>query len=323
MKYTITAILLSLALLAQAQTSDDNPRLKDVLNRFPQADANGDAVLTVEEAKAFKEKADKPGKEDTGGGKSIGSVYTYKTVGEDKLQLYVDAPKGHTAGDKVPAVVFFHGGGFKTGSVNQFKKQAEYLAERGMVAIRVRYRLTKEKGVEVKDCVEDAISAMRWVRDHAKKLGVDPDRIAASGGSAGGYLSVATLLVDFVSAKTDPAGVSAKPNVLVLFNPGFGSPKTEDGADVRDPEGKGDLKKYVKANQPPMIQFFGTEDPFLPGAKVFMDAYKKAGNRCELITYAGEGHSFFNKDKYFELTIAETDKFLVDLGWLEKRAEKP
>lgn len=248
----------------------------------------------------------------------IGGSYIYKTIGKDNLDLHVDAPKGHNADAKVPAIVLFHGGGFKAGSVNQFLQQANRLAARGMVAIRVRYRLTSSSGVQIIDCVEDAISAMRWVRANSGKLGIDPDRIAAGGGSAGGYLAAASLLMDHVNAKTDPAGVSAKPNALVLFNPAFGNRVREAGVDPRDPDGKGNLLQYVKPDQPPMIQFFGTEDPLLPRAREFMDVCKKAGNRCELVTYEGVGHSFFNKDKYLGLTLAEADKFLVGLGWLSK-----
>jgi acetyl esterase/lipase len=318
MKYTITIGLMCFAVVGQAQTSENNPRLSAALKRFPRADANGDGVLTLQEAKAFKRKkqVDEPKQQDhrdVEGGRS----YIYKRVGEQQLPLYVFTPPGHADGAKVPAIVFFHGGGFKTGSASQFTRQCQYLAARGMVAITVRYRLTSEKGVEVTDCVEDAISAMRWVRANADKLGVDPNRIASGGGSAGGFLAVATLLVNFISADTDPPGVSAQPNTLVLFNPGFGRPENDGKPDPRDPEGKYDFKKYVKPNQPPMIHFFGTEDLFLPVAREFIEAYKKTGNRCELITYEGEGHSFFNKDKYYELTIAETDKFLTGLGWLE------
>lgn len=264
----------------------------------------------------------KPGlKDDSADG--IQSSYIYKTVGKHELLLFVETPKGHKADAKVPAIVFFHGGGFKSGSEKQFEQHAKYLAERGMVAVRARYRLISQKGVEITDCVEDAFSAMRWVRASAGKLGVDPERIAAGGGFAGGYLSVATLLIEHINAKTDPAGVSAKPNAMVLFNPGFGAPNKEDGADPRDTDGKGELKQYVKPGLPPMIHFFGTDDPFLPRARRFIEAYQKAGNRCELLTYEGEGHSFFNKDKYYKLTIAETDKFLTGLSWLEKNAEQP
>lgn len=65
------------------------------------------------------------------------------------------------------------------------------------------------------------------------------------------------------------------------------------------------------------------DDTTVPFATVeaFTEVMKKAGNRCGLIGYEGEGQSFFNKDKYDELTIAETDKFLVRLGWLEKGSQ--
>lgn len=255
---------------------------------------------------------------------NVRSSYSYKTVGNEKLELFVDTPRGRKKDAKAPAIVFFHGGGFKTGSVNQFRSHSKYLTDRGMVGIRVRYRLTRDKGLEVMDCVEDAISAMRWVRANAGKLGVDPDRIAASGGSAGGYLSAATLMIDFINAKTDPADVSAKPNAMVLFNPGFGNRK-QDVADPRDPDGKGNLLHYVKTGQAPTIIFHGKEDKTVPFASVeeFTAAMKKAENRCELVAYEGVGHSFFNQEKYYKLTIAEADKFLTDLGWLEKKAEQP
>lgn len=253
------------------------------------------------------------------GANESGTRHAYKTVGKEELSLFVYSPKGHPPGAKVPAIVFFHGGGFKNGSPTQFSRQAEYLAARGMVAVSASYRLLKQPSQGLDICIEDARSAMRWVRANAGKLGVDPDRIAAGGGSAGGYLAVATLLGDFTEAQTDPAGVSAKPNALVLFNPALGSLRPGGSIDPRDAEGKYELGKHVKAGQPPCIQFFGTEDTFLAGARPFMEAYRKAGNRCELITYEGEGHSFFNKDKYYQLTIAEADQFLVGLGWLEKR----
>ena len=322
---TISAIIsMGFTMFAYAQTSKDTPRLQEALERYPEADADGDGVLTMEEAKAFREKADKPGRKNSGGKKkgrpadeSVSQIY--KTVGKDKLELYVSAPKGHKADAKVPAIVLFHGGGFSKGSPDSFLQHAEYLSNRGMVAIRVRYRLTSTPGVEVTDCIEDAISAMRWVRANAGKLGVDPDRIAAGGGSAGGYLSGATLMIDFINAKTDPPNVSAKPNALVLFSSAFGGHDKDGSPDPRNTDGKGILKNYIKPDQPPMMNFFGTEDPLYPVARDFMEAYRKAGNSCELVTYEGAPHSFFMHGKYPDLTLDETDKFLTGLGWLEKK----
>jgi hypothetical protein len=80
------------------------------------------------------------------------------------------------------------------------------------------------------------------------------------------------LLADHVNAKTDPPGLNAKPNSMVSFNPEFGNRAKEQVANPRDPEGKGNLLSYVKPNQPPMIQFFRTEDSLLSGARVFMEA---------------------------------------------------
>lgn len=246
--------------------------------------------------------------------------HVYKRVGTDTLALFVCSPPGHKADAQAPAIVFFHGGGFKNGTADQFKEQAKYLASRGMVAASANYRLIKDRSGTIEDCVEDAKSAMRWVRANAGKLGIDPDRIAAGGGSAGGYLAASTLLQEECNATSDPADVSAKPNALVLFNPGFGSEeKAEEAARrgrTRRPPEKGVLVNYVKPGQPPCINFFGTEDKMLLDAQHFQEAYQKAGNRCEIVTYEGQGHSFFNKPEYREKTLAEADAFLVELGWL-------
>lgn len=175
MKIRIAIVSLGFTLFAQAQTSKHTPKLQAALERFPQADAHRDGVLTLEEGKAFEQKANGPGqKDDQGSG--IRSSYHYKTIGNDTLELFVDTPGVHTKDAKAPAILFFRGGGFQTGSVNQFRTQSRYLANRGMVGIRVRDRLTCEKGVEVTDCFEDAISAMHWVRANSGELGGDPYR---------------------------------------------------------------------------------------------------------------------------------------------------
>ena len=70
-------------------------------------------------------------------------------------------------------------------------------------------------------CCADAKSALRYVRAHATELGIDPQRIAAAGGSAGGHLAAFTALVDGLDDPQDDLAVSCKPNALVLFNPVF------------------------------------------------------------------------------------------------------
>src|SRR6478672_10141950 len=110
---------------------------------------------------------------------------TYKKVEERELKLFIEKPADWNASDKRPAIVFFFGGGWVGGTPQQFEKQSEYLATRGLVGIRVEYRVIPkgEKGAPIV-CCQDAKSAMRYVRSHAAELGVDSQRIAAAGGSA-------------------------------------------------------------------------------------------------------------------------------------------
>src|SRR6478672_10856667 len=112
-------------------------------------------------------------------------VETYKTVADAKLNLYVYYPSGHKPTDKRAAIVFFFGGGWQNGSPGQFEQHCKHLASRGMVAITADYRVASRPQVKAVECVKDAKSAIRYVRKEAARLGVDPNRIAAGGGSAG------------------------------------------------------------------------------------------------------------------------------------------
>ncbi len=146
-------------------------------------------------------------------------VETYKSAGGVDMKLWIYTPEGHKAGDNAPAIVFFFGGGWRSGNPSQFWRHSHYLASRGMVAITADYRVLNRHGVKANKCVADAKSAIRWMRKNAKRLGIDPDRIAAGGGSAGGHLAAATATLPGHDDPADDLSISAKPNALVLFNP--------------------------------------------------------------------------------------------------------
>ncbi len=95
----------------------------------------------------------------------------YKTIGDVALQMYIFEPAGHKAADRRPAVVFFFGGGWKGGTPKQFEHQCRYLASRGMVAMTADYRVSSRHGTKAVQCVTDGKSAVRWVRENAKRLG--------------------------------------------------------------------------------------------------------------------------------------------------------
>lgn len=254
-----------------------------------------------------------------------GERVVYKNVDGVELPLYVYKPGDHTKDAATPAIVFFFGGGWRAGNPAQFEQHCKHFARRGMVAITVEYRVSSRHPVKVEDCIEDAKSAMRWVRSHADELGIDAKRIAAGGGSAGGHLAACTALIDDFDSTSDDNSVSAKPNAMVLFNPYMGDAKSKGEND----RAHGAIEKsipftYASEKQPPCVMFFGTGDKLLQGAKEFQELSTQAGNRCKLVTYEGQGHGFFNygksKNKYYDLTVNEADRFLVGLGWLTRAA---
>jgi acetyl esterase len=255
----------------------------------------------------------------------------YKRVGETELLLFIHRPEGHKATDRRPAIVFFFGGGWNSGSPEQFRHHCDYLASRGMVAIAADYRVASRHGVKPAQCVADAKSAIRWVRSNAKKLGIDPERIAAGGGSAGGHLAAATALVPGFDDPADDKSVSPVPNALVLFNPALVLSPI-DGADgahynaaaERFGADPAELSPahHIRAGAPPTIIFHGRADTTVPysGMEWFAKRMKEAGNRCELIGYDGQGHGFFNHSRrggsFFKETLTEADRFLASLKYV-------
>ena len=258
------------------------------------------------------------------GAKPVGEFHVYKTVGDRELTLYVTKPADWKVTDQRPAIVFYHGGGWVGGRPGQFTEHSKYLASRDMVAVQVEYRLLDRKTDDPPTtCVHDAKSAMRWVRSRAKELGIDPDRIASAGGSAGGHLAAFVGMVDGLDDPADDTSVSAKSNAMALFNPVF-----DNGPDGWGQKRVGDRYKEfspfhnVSKDDPPAIVFLGSADKLIPvkTAEDFEAAMKKIGNRCETMIFEGKPHGFFNYGKYDNIPYYETvtamDKFLTSLGWL-------
>ncbi len=260
---------------------------------------------------------------------------TYKSVEGTDLKIWIFEPQEHKASDSRPAVVFFFGGGWRSGTPGQFHHQAKHLAARGMVAMAADYRVLNRQGVKGHKCVQDAKSAIRWARANAKRLGIDPNRIAAGGGSAGGHLAASTATLP---DHDDPAGdksISSKPNALALFNPGtvtasvpgkieFDKERTASLAERVGVEPES-ISPYhhVKSGFPPAIIFHGKADTTVPyeTVELFAEKVKSVGSRCELVGYEGANHGFFNYGRgdgsAYTDTVSRMDEFFVSLGWLE------
>lgn len=127
----------------------------------------------------------------------------YKQASSDDFWIYRFAPDAHDPKqDNRPAVAFFFGGGWNGGTVTPFEQRATYLASRGMVAFVADYRVKRRQKTGPDACVADGQSAIRWVRQNAERLGIDPDRIEAGGGSTSGHVAATTGICDGLD---DPA----------------------------------------------------------------------------------------------------------------------
>ena len=249
----------------------------------------------------------------------------YKKIDGHELSIHCFFPEGHDLKtDRKPAIVFFFGGGWVGGTPKQFYPQCEYLARRGMVAMSAEYRVASRHKTTPFECVKDGKSALRWIRKNAEKLGIDPHRIGAGGGSAGGHVAAAVATVPGLNEAGEDEAVSCMPNALILFNPVYDNgPEGFGYAKVRDRYREISPMHNLKENMPPTIVFLGGKDKLIPvsiGEK-FRDQMRKFGNRSELFVYPGQPHGFFNKGKpggYFSRTMEETNRFLVSLGWLNK-----
>jgi len=263
---------------------------------------------------------------------ATGSVpqYVFKTVGERKLVADVLYPEGWSRKDRRAAIVFWSGGAFRSGGTQQFSRQAQYFAERGMVAIRAEYRGRETDNIEVQECLKDAISAMRWVRKNAAMLGADENRIVGAGGSAGGYLATAVWTTEDLHSPDDDLAVSPRPNAMVLFNPALGFSRQitllpGGGREEKPSVGVPEPLDGMKQGMPPALIMIGSADKFLAACEEFVAKGRKLGNRVELEVYEGQPHAFFNRSPWMEKTVLRADEFLRSIGYLdeEPKVEPP
>ena len=257
--------------------------------------------------------------------------HIYKTRGLKRLELTVFQPAHKETDEKLPAIIFFHGGGLRERHTWEFRPQSAYLVNRGMVAVVATYTV-KRHGRTIFESIADAKSAIRWIRVHADELGIDENRIAAGGGSAGGYLAACSALIKNYDEKNENLSISSIPNALVLFNPRLVLPVMGD-----PPLSKKEIRYLngrtveeispvhnVYKGAPPTIIFQGTADKLISiqESQRFCEEMNNYGNTCEVFLYEGREHGFFNyfsgNNPDFLSTMETTVKFLSKLGYISQ-----
>ncbi|BDS05889.1 lipase [Oceaniferula spumae] len=238
------------------------------------------------------------------------------------LKLDCFFPSDHKEGGNKSCIILFFGGGWSGGDTSQFYGYSKYFASRGMVAISAQYRTMKSHKASPRNCVEDGKATIRYVRAHAKELGIDPNKIVVGGGSAGGHVAAATAMCPKIDATPD-SKISCQPNALMLFNPvydngpgGYGHARvTAYWKDISP-------MHNIRADLPPMISFFGDNDKHIQVATInaFQKKMEDVDNQSDTHIYKGQTHGFFHISKggrkMFEDVLTKADAFLVKNGFI-------
>lgn len=234
----------------------------------------------------------------------------YKQIDTMKLTIEVVRPETKMPKKGYPSVVFYFGGGWNAGTPQQFIEQAKLLKGYGIQSFLVDYRTKKSAKTSPKESVTDAKSAMRYIKANAKNLKVDLNKIAASGGSAGGHLAAATCYIDAFNDPSDNLKVSPRPMALILYNPVIDNSEKGYGYErVKDYYKEFSPMHNIK-NPVPTIFFLGTKDKHVPVAtgEKYKEICNSKGGRCDLHLYKNKEHGFINYgredyDNVMKLTV--------------------
>lgn len=238
----------------------------------------------------------------------------YTNAGEEHLALDLARPK--TPQGLSAAILCIHGGGFRAGKREHHDQLCIRLAQGGYVAATVTYRLAPKH--QFPAAVHDVKAAVRWLRANAAKYGIDPERIGATGDSAGGHLALMLGLTGDVKSLDGKEGGNLEQSsrvscVVDIYGPSdftksYG--KSIDAAEVLPVFLGGDLQSarhqhilasplyWVTPTAAPTLAIHGTQDKYVAfeQAQWLVDRLRAADVEAELLSMEGAGHGFNGED---------------------------
>jgi acetyl esterase/lipase len=242
------------------------------------------------------------------------------------LDLKLDIYRRFSGPQKRMATIHFHGGGFAGGSKDTLSDRIRPFAALGYVAIAAQYRLSGQAGFPA--LVHDAKAAIRWTRANANTLGIDPQRIAVVGYSAGGYhalFTAGTANHPEFEGTGGHAGVSSQVALCVAYYPATNVPASmlPAGADEAAKSAAA-TTTYIAAGFPPTIVFHGTKDTTIPiaSSERLVQQLRGAGVPTEFHEFEGVPH-VFDSNPEFATLAAQLADFFIDRHVLNPRTYPP
>lgn len=265
----------------------------------------------------------------------------YKTTPDTTLKLYYLKPANTTFNNKLPAVIWIHGGAWVGGKANTFFANAAYCSLKNTIGFSIDYRLISNNQSSIYNCIADCKSAIRYIKTHAAALNVDTNKIVLVGESAGGHLAACMALLDGHNGESNKS-ISTIPYALVLYNPVVnvatgGFIKFMDAAATLQKAGMIDttalLQQYqtaakaisplylIKKALPATLVINGIVDKVTPYeyAVSFSDSLKKYYTKCQLVLLPNMGHAFSiahykSSEQQVIDALLMADSFLTKLG---------
>jgi acetyl esterase/lipase len=248
----------------------------------------------------------------------IAANLVYRRSGGRSASLDLYAPTTFRPHGGWPAIIAIHGGGWRGGNKAEFGHSLARLAESGFVIAAVDYRLSRPGTPSWPDNVDDVRESVRWLRRHALEYGVDPNRIAALGASAGGHLAAllgtsadptarVEAVIDFYGPTDLRALFAARQRTttsLTLFlggRPDEYPGRYDEASPIRQ----------VSAGSAPMLLIHGTDDLLVPldQSRMMDEALSQAGvpHRMIIVDHARHG---FGLDPQGRDLVPEIRSFL-------------
>jgi acetyl esterase/lipase len=243
------------------------------------------------------------------------------TIDGRELRYDVFTPPG--APRNAPGVLLIHGGGWAQGEPSQLRGYGIFLGRMGYVCVSAAYRLSGEAKWPAQ--IHDTKAALRWMRANTTRLGVDPDRIAVHGNSAGAHLALMMAatgnMPEFEGAGVHQGVDTSVRACIAIYPPVDIGPMPLQGmllglmggkATAEDCRGASPVS-YARRDFPPTMLIHGTGDEVVPwqASRQMYDALAREGAPVELHLLEGLPHAFDANSAYSKSISTLIDLFLA------------